>query len=206
VGSVGRPYIHETEREHVLGALRLLLRDAEVLDGTDRDGGHRHLVDAVGVQRGVLGRIARVAGLVDVPRREGVLVQNERAALGDRVQIRAERRRVHRHQDVGMVSRRHDVGGGELDLEGRDAVHGARRGADLCGEVRERGQVVAEDRRGTGESVAGQLHPVAGIAGEADDDVVAFFDRLAHRAVARRPLAPSGGISRIGCRRMTHLA
>jgi hypothetical protein len=35
------------------------------------------------------------------------------------------------------------------------------------------------------------LHPVPGVAGETDDHMVAFFDRFAHRVVARRPLAPS---------------
>ena len=83
-----------------------------------------------------------------------------------------ERRRVHRHQDVRRVSRREHVVVGEVHLERRDAGDGARRRADLRREVRQRGQVVAEDGAGVGEPITRDLHAIAGVTGEADHDVL----------------------------------
>jgi hypothetical protein len=54
----------------------------------------------------------------------------------------------------------------------------AGRGADLGREIRQRGDVVARDGRLVGELGPGQLHPVAGIACETDDDGLQLFDRL----------------------------
>ena len=81
---------------------------------------------------------------------------------------------------LGMVAGRQDVVVGDVDLEGRDPRQGARRGPDLGREVRQRGQVVAEQRRGVGEAVTGELHPVAGVTGEADDRPIQVDDRRAH--------------------------
>src|SRR5690606_23088620 len=66
-----------------------------------------------------------------------------------------------------------------VQLEGRDAGDGALGGADLGREVRQGRQVVAEDGRLLGEPVTGQLHPVAGVAGEPDDDAFDLLDGLA---------------------------
>ena len=71
---------------------------------------------------------------------------------------------------------------GDADLEGRDAGQRAGGRADLGREVGERREVVAEQRRGVGELGAGQLHAVAGVAGEADDDVVELLVRDVDRA------------------------
>src|SRR5439155_21226610 len=60
------------------------------------------------------------------------------------------------------------------------AVQGAGRGSDLGREVRKGGQVVAEDGGGAREPVAGELHPVARIAGEPDDDPLFLLDGLGH--------------------------
>ena len=85
---------------------------------------------------------------------------------------------------------------GELDLEGGHPVDRSGRGPDLGGEVRLRGQVVAEHGGRGREPVPRQLHPVSGIAGETDDDALFDFDGLGHpqtRAGRRAGLvAPSG--------------
>ena len=52
---------------------------------------------------------------------------------------------------------------------------GARISAGKSGKRRE---VVAEERRLAREAVARQLHPVAGVAGEADDDAIEVLDGL----------------------------
>ena len=59
-----------------------------------------------------------------------------------------------------------------------DARQRAGRRADLGGEVGQRREVVPEDGGLAREAVAGQLHAVAGVAGEADDDPLELLDRL----------------------------
>ena len=54
--------------------------------------------------------------------------------------------------------------------------------ADLGGEIGQRREVVAEDRGGVGEAIAGQLHAVAGVAREADRDAIPFLNRRADAA------------------------
>ena len=51
---------------------------------------------------------------------------------------------------------------------------------DLGREVGQRRQVVAERRGLGGEPVTGELHAVAGVAGEADDHPVELLDLLGH--------------------------
>ena len=78
-----------------------------------------------------------------------------------------------------------------------DAREGARGGADLRREVRERHEVVPEDRGLAREPVAGQLHAVAGVAGEADDDPLELLDglRLGHgRGIAHAEAARTGAM------------
>ena len=48
-----------------------------------------------------------------------------------------------------------------MNLESGDTVERAGRGTDFGGEIRECGEVVAEDCAGVGETVAGELHAVA---------------------------------------------
>ena len=80
-----------------------------------------------------------------------------------------ERGRVHGDEHIDLIARGLDDPGAEVDLIGRDPEGGARRGADLGGEVRKSREIVAGQRRGHSEPVAGQLHAVAGIAGKSDD-------------------------------------
>ena len=61
----------------------------------------------------------------------------------------------------------------------RHARQRAGRRADLGREVRQGADVVAEDGGGPRELGPGQLHPVAGIAGEADGDPLELLDRRA---------------------------
>ena len=87
-----------------------------------------------------------------------------------RVDVHLERRRVHRDQHVGLVAGGLDRGRAEIDLEGGDAEGRALRRADLGREIGEGREVVAGERGRQGELAAGQLHAVAAVAGEADDD------------------------------------
>ena len=124
--------------------------------------------DAVALERAVLERVGLVAGLVQVAGAEGVGVDDEDAARLEVLEVGLEGGGVHGDERVELVAGRVDVVAAEVDLEAGDAGEGAGRGADLGGEVGQRADVVAEDGRGVGELRAGQLHAVAGVAGEAD--------------------------------------
>ena len=66
---------------------------------------------------------------------------------------------------------------GDVDLERRNSGDRPGRGPDLGGEVRHGREVVAERGADVGEAVACELHPVAGVAGEADHGVGDRFGR-----------------------------
>src|SRR4029078_1524298 len=73
---------HQPEREHVLRALGLARRDAlDLLQCSDGQRRERHGVHLVLVERAVLERALRIAGLLEVPLGEGVSVYDQRAAL-----------------------------------------------------------------------------------------------------------------------------
>ena len=84
--------------------------------------------------------------------------------------------RVHRDEHVRSVAGREDLVVGDVDLEGGDAGEGARRRPDLGRIVGKRRQVVPEQRALVGETVAGDLHPVAGVPSETDHHLVNRLD------------------------------
>ena len=128
----------------------------------------------------VLERVARPADAGQGPLGEVVGVDDQRAALGQVAEVGLQGRRVHRDQDVGTVAGRQDVVVGEVQLEGRDAGQRALWGADLGGKVREGREVVSEHRGFLRETVTGQLHSVAGVACDADNDLIQLLHGLGH--------------------------
>ena len=114
------------------------------------------------------------------------------------VDVRLERGRVHRHEQVGDVAGSEDVEVGEVDLERGDAGDGARGRRISAGKFGQRGEVVAEDGADVGDPVTDELHAVAGVAGEADHDPVEGFRAscgrgLCSHAVVTPPLAFGAG-------------
>ena len=65
---------------------------------------------------------------------------------------------------------------GDVDLERRNTCEGAGWRPDLGWELRECRQVVPEQGTRRGEPVTGELHTVAGVTGETDDDSFDFAD------------------------------
>src|SRR5690606_14192855 len=118
----------------------------------------------------VLEGIALVLGLLEVALGELAGVGDDQPAGLERGEVHLERGRVHRHQHIGCVAGGVDLGRAEVDLERRDAEQRALRRADLGREVRESGEVVAGERGRQRELSSGQLHAVAAVAREADDD------------------------------------
>ena len=129
-------------------------------------------VQVVAVQAAVVERALGVADLLQVARGELVGVDDQRGAARQVGEVGLEGGRVHRDQDVRRVARGQHVVVGEVQLEAGDPGQRALRGADLGREVRQGRQVVAQDRGLGGEPVAGQLHAVAAVPGEPDDDPI----------------------------------
>ena len=167
---------HDAEGEEVLGEVHLLGGHLEALEGPRVERADGDLEDVVAGERAVVEGVLGVAGLGQVLAAEGVLVDDDGAARRQVPEVGLERRRVHRHEHVRGVAGRVDVRGREADLEAGDARQRARRGPDLGREVRQGGDVVAEDGRGARELRAGQLHAVARIAREPDRDALQLLD------------------------------
>ena len=71
---------HQPEGEEVLRALGVAGLHPQRLHGPQREARHRHLVDRVGLEAAIGERVVVVAGLGEVARLEGVLVDDHRAA------------------------------------------------------------------------------------------------------------------------------
>ena len=115
---------------------------------------------------------AGVGRLVQVLLRERVTFYDQRAARRQIADIGLEGGRIHRHENVGLVTGRVDLTRGEADLEAGDAGQAAGRRADFRWEVGQGADVVAKNGSRASELRPGQLHPVAGVAGETDGDPV----------------------------------
>jgi hypothetical protein len=124
----------------------------------------------LGLERAVGERSA--AGPLEILLVEAFLVDDEDAAGLRIVDVGLERRGVHRDEDVELVAGGEDLARREVQLEGADAGERARGSPDLGREVRQRRDVVAGDRGLGRELRSRDLHAVAGVAGESDDDRV----------------------------------
>ena len=154
----------EAEGEEVLGPLGVTGLHPQVLADLFGDGGHRHLEQGVVVEAAVFQRIGLIASLGQVPLHKGVLIDNDGPADLQMSYLLAEGSRIHGDQNAGSVARCADVMVGNLHLERRHPGQRSLRRPDFGGEFRQRGQVVAEQRAGTGEPVTGELHSIAGVA------------------------------------------
>ena len=160
---------------------------------------HVDLVQAVPLGQGrIVQRVVGVAGLGEVARRRrtAVLTMSRPPGLRSR-EMHLERGRVHGHQAVEPIARRVHALAAELELKARHSEQGARRGANLGGEVRERGDVVSRPGRLRGELLARELHAVAGVAGEADHRAIQFLPRLPGTRDGSRRLAHRFSLSRV---------
>jgi hypothetical protein len=131
-----------------------------------------HLVRRQGL---VVERVLLVLGLLEVPAGERGHVHEHGAAHPQIGERHLERRRIHGDQHVQLVAHGRDVLGAEVDLERRDPIGGAGGRADLGRVVREGRQVAAGQGGLGGELEPGELHAVAGVAGEPDDHGVAHL-------------------------------
>ena len=138
-GALGGPVVHprqQTQGEHVLRALGVLLAQPGLLQRAAGQRRHRDLVHRVALQRAVVERRDRVADLGQVPLGELVGVHDQDAAGGQVGDVRLQRGGVHRHQHVRPVAGGEDVVVREVQLERRHARQRPGGCPDLGGEVR----------------------------------------------------------------------
>src|SRR5206468_12852218 len=104
------------------------------------EGRHVDFVESIALgQRGIVERIRRIAGLVEVPLVVGGGVDDEQTAGLQVAKMHLERSRVHRDETVETIAGRVDTLAAELELEAGNTEERAGGGADLGGEVRKRG-------------------------------------------------------------------
>ena len=83
---------------------------------------------------------------------------------------------VHGYQYVAFISRGIDFVRSDMHLESGYAGQRTLRGSDVCRIVGESADVVSHRSRNCRKDVAGELHTVAGVSGEADYHLLQFFD------------------------------
>ena len=141
----------------------------------------------VAVKAAILDRGHVVVDLGQVALGELISIDNDGPTPWDVGQVRLQRGRVHRDQDVRRVPRCQDDMVGEVELEARDAQQRALRRPDLCREVGKRGDVIAERGGLRGESVPGELHPITRVSCETNDNTVKTLNSLdTHACVSTR--------------------
>lgn len=131
----------------------------------------------------VIERIVVVVCLGEIALFERVVVGDQRAAPLEIPQIRLQGRGVHGDERVDFVSGREDVVAGKAELESADAGQRTGGGANFGGKVGKRADVIAERRGNVRELSAGQLHSVATVSAETNDD---GFDRFNRFVIALR--------------------
>lgn len=140
-------------------------------------------MDVEAVQRAVLQRGGGVADLGHGALGEFVRIDDDVAAARHVGDVGLQGGRIHRDQHVRGVAGGEDVVVGEMKLEAGHAGEGAGGRPDLGGEVRQRREVVPEGRGLRGEPVTRELHAVARVTREADDDPVQSADFLRLRGL-----------------------
>ena len=134
-------------------------------------------------ERVVLERVGGVAGLGQVARGEVVGVDDDRRALGQVAEVGLSAAGFIATSTSGASP------GVRMSWSAKCTWNDETPGSVPCGARISAGKFGRVDRslpndgRLLGEAVAGELHPVAGVAGEPDDDAVELLDLLGHRSI-----------------------
>ena len=166
---------HQTQRKHV-AALELCFKvHAGVLERLldhRRNGGFNDLGPEVQFLIRLIGRVKR---LVESGLGEGVDVDNSGTALAQELGVDLEGSGVHCHQHITLVTWRvHTVT--NVNLETRHTAQRTLRGTHLGGIIGESRDAVTKARTHIRENVASQLHTIAAVTREADDDALTELD------------------------------
>src|SRR5438128_1299904 len=125
-------------------------------------------VHTIAGERPVFQRVRPVSGVFEILLGELVTVNDQRAAFFEIGQVHFQRGRVHGHQNAGLIAGRANVVVRKIQLKAADTRQTAGGRANLSRKIRQRRDVIADNRRRVRELRAGQLHAVARITGEAN--------------------------------------
>jgi len=152
-----------------------LASKTEMFQRTPREAFEFHGKKSEFVKRMIFQRVGSHLRLAQIVFREAVAV-DDKDSVGFQVgDVDLQRGGIHGDQDVNRVAGRVNFIRGKMELEAADAGNGSRRSANFRGIVRKGGDVIAVQRDGIRELVAGNLHAVAGIAREANDRLLDYF-------------------------------
>ena len=178
--------VHDAEREEVLAAVHDLAREVHVGERLARQRGKRHL-DRACSRRACRPRAGSTRSLASrrffSSKLSELTMRSPFSGRSDRFTLRA----------AGFMATSTSGSSpgvwmswlAKLIWKPLTPGQRSRRGADLRGIVGERADVVADEGGGVRELVAGDLHPVAGVAREADDDSFDDFQGLLLPSVLR---------------------
>ena len=172
--AVVKPIAH-SQGEEIFAAIAAHGVEAEFFQG---DAGEARQLDgkkAVAVESMVFDGVCGHLRFAQVGFLEIVKVDDEDAVLFQVRQIHFERGGVHGDERVNGIAGRVDIVRRKMDLKAAHAGKSAGRGANFCGEIGQRGEVVAVKSDRVGELAAGDLHAVAGITAEANDRAINGF-------------------------------
>ena len=177
----------DAQREHVLALDHRLVVQFQLFErlaGHGRDAGHDEVVTVESQFRDRI--VGRETGLAQIGFGERIAVDDDRRSRFEPTAVGFERRGIHRYQYVAVVAGVGDAPCAEMDLEARYSGHGSLRRTNLGGVVWKGRDAVAHERRGVGEKRPRELHSVARIAREADDDVLKLlYMLLIHRFIVK---------------------
>ena len=145
-----------------------LLPSPERLDRLERLAADVERHDLPAREAAVVERVGRIAGLGEVARRELAAVDDDEAA--------ARRSPTFAFNAAGFIATRTSGSSPAVSMPFAPKLiwnaltpNVVPCGARISAEVGEGGEILAGERGRQGELAAGQLHPVAAVAGEADD-------------------------------------
>ena len=163
----------DAQCEHVLALDDGLVVESGLFQRLARHGGDVGNDDVVFVELEFCQRIEGCESrLLEMFFGDRIAVEDDRRARLEPLSVGLERRGVHRHQHIAVVTGIQLAVVAEMDLEARNARNGSLRGADFGGVVGEGRDAVSQQRRSVGKERARELHAVARIARKADHDVL----------------------------------
>jgi hypothetical protein len=174
-GTVVKP-IGYSESEEVLAPVRIPLGKVQLLQRLAIQLRQRNGNQSITRQAPVLQGVGTVARLLQIQAQKGIGIGNDNAPGLEVRQVHLESRRVHGHQNVGLIPRSPNVSTAEVDLESAHTRQGPGGRSNLSRKIGEGADVVPKDRRGIGELGSGQLHAVARVPGKSDGCVFDLDD------------------------------
>ena len=172
LGAVEEPEAN-AQGEHVLALDDGLVVEPCLLERLAGHGGDVGDHDIVFIEVELRQRVEGLeSGLAEVLLGDRVTVEDDRGPGLEPFAVGLERCGVHRHQHVAVVAGVEFPVVAEVYLKARDARNGSLRGAYFGRVVRKGRDAVSQQGRGVGKERARELHAVAGVARETDDDVL----------------------------------